>query len=249
MVCDVDGTIMDHRRYISQETKDALAMLRSNGIGVTLATGRNHWEVHDIVQELNIALPVILANGAQIFDFSGDRLLYGEHLDIPAIMKFLQHFCDTYGMRVRWYDGQQWHEVSLLEFLSLGSSLVAKRLLLSVNHEWPRLIDDPSFPFWIFWDGKDHYELTPKGASKGAGLLKLCELLSLKQSQVVALGNDLNDIDLLEKAGVGLGVADGHPEIYEYADAIVAPMGDNPVADIALWMMGKLPWERIVMSR
>lgn len=249
LVCDVDGTIMDRQHHITQETKDALDLLRAHGIGVTLATGRNYWEAFDIAKELEITLPVILANGAQIYDFTSERLLYTSEMDVSAIKKFLHHLDHREIVYLRWYDGQQWHWGSAQDFVSSDATLVVKQFLLSGGAQERWLVDDESNPFWIFWDGENHYELTPKTANKGAGLLKLCNLLALDRQMVVAIGNDRNDQELLQTAGVGLGVADGHPDIFRSADALVAPMGENPVVYIAEWMLGKLPWERIVMSK
>lgn len=69
-----------------------------------------------------------------------------------------------------------------------------------------RLADSPACPYWLFQEG-DLVELTPKDVNKGEGLLVLCSLLGIATEQVVALGNDLNDVELIQLAGVGLAVA------------------------------------------
>lgn len=88
-VTDIDGTIFGPRQPISRETKKAVALLRSHGFGVTAATGRNQWEAQRLVTNLGIELPVILANGAQIFDFAAGRLLYGKSFCIQTLTEFL----------------------------------------------------------------------------------------------------------------------------------------------------------------
>lgn len=249
LVSDIDGTIMDRNYYISSQTKEAIRSLVTQGIGVTLATGRNYWEALRIVRELQIELPAILANGAQIYDFVQERLLWAADLEISTLMDFLHTINGAEDTLVYWFDGTQWLDRPLLEFLNSKQNYVVKRFILERPIQLPKLVDHESFPFWIFRDGEKRYELTPKSASKAIGLEKLCTLLQLGLDQVVALGNDLNDLQMLERAGVGLGVSCGNPAIYTYADGIVAPMEESPMVGIAQWMLGKLPWERIVISQ
>ncbi|HKM42952.1 MAG TPA: HAD-IIB family hydrolase [Limnochordia bacterium] len=246
LISDIDGTIMDHQEIISPQTKQALNSLTAEGIGVTLATGRNYWEARGIVKELNIKLPVILANGAQIYDFTSEQLLYADELDIPVMMNFLRSLQGEEDTLVRWYDGQQWVSKPLLELLVHEPPQVVQRLMLVRSPDLPSLVDDDSVPYWIFRDG-DYYEFTPKSACKGAGLAKLCSILEIEVEQVVALGNDPNDCGLLEKAGIGFVVADGNSAVFPYADGIVASMKEHPMIGIAQWMLGNMPWERIVM--
>lgn len=247
-VTDIDGTIFGPRQPISRETKKAVALLRSHGFGVTAATGRNQWEAQRLVTDLGIELPVILANGAQIFDFAAGRLLYGKSFCIQTLTEFLGGIDAKGQVQIRWLDGEQWQECSLEDFAQAGGSGEVQRVFLVDVEHTLRLADSPACPYWLFQEG-DLVELTPKDVNKGEGLLVLCSLLGIATEQVVALGNDLNDVELIQLAGVGLAVAGGHPALLQAADGIVAALEDHPVQTIAEWMMGSTPWERIVMKK
>ena len=248
LVTDIDGTVCGPNQAISQETKRAVALLQARGIGVTVATGRNAWEAWSLVMELGITIPAILANGAQIYDFAAQRLLHGKGFCQKTLRAFLGSLAAPGSVEIHWFDGAAWRRSSLTEFGELQDLGLMQRVILSDPENTLDLADSPVCPYWIFRRGR-LTELTPKEANKGAGLLILCSLLNIAPQEVVALGNDLNDLELIRTAGVGLAVVGGHPELLEAARAVTVPMECHPVEKIAQWLVGKTPWERIVMRR
>ena len=246
-VTDIDGTIYGPKHPISQETKVAVALLRRRGIEVTLATGRNQWEAQAIVTELGLSLPVILANGAQIFSFSEGHLLYAKPFCLATLMDFLRKIPADFPLLIRWYAKDSWQECALPDFGEQVGLQEVKRVILLDPSQTLELFDADESPYWIFRDGQGQIELTPKDANKGEGLLELCSLLKIGPGQVVALGNDTNDLELIQTAGLGLAVQGGHPQLLEVCQGITGRMEDHPVRDIAEWMVGNTPWERIVM--
>lgn len=248
VVTDLDGTIIGPRHHLSCATKDAVARLHALGIGVTVATGRNLWEAARLVWELGIVFPVILANGAQIYHFGEERLLYGKVFGGAVLSEFLRQFLPAKGVGVRWYSEGEWRQSCLREFVSLAPEQVQRVILVDADHTL-HLTESESCPYWVFQDGNGLIELTPKEVHKGEGLRVLCSLLNLDPGQVLAVGNDLNDLELLETAGVGLAVAGCHPELQQKAWGITVPLEEQPLKKIADWLLGSTPWERIVMRR
>ena len=151
LICDIDGTLMNQENPISVETKKALRGLSKRGVGVTLATGRNLWEAQDIVKDLRITLPVVLANGAQIYDFSKEQLLFGKDLDCDDVYEFLREKVPLSAL-VSWHDGTQWEHGSVKELLFHSPGVVMKRLLI-ILPPGRRLEDHEESLFWVFWDG------------------------------------------------------------------------------------------------
>jgi len=62
---------------------------------------------------------------------------------------------------------------------------------------------DPTGEFNCFWSG-EAYDISPKSNTKGSGITHLCKLLNLSLDQVLAVGNDQNDHDLLNSVGIGV---------------------------------------------
>ena len=70
----------------------------------------------------------------------------------------------------------------------------------------------------------------PSGVSKGGGLQRLAMLLGLDLSEVMAVGDNLNDLEMLDVAGLGVAMGNGTPEIRARADYVTASVDDEGVA-------------------
>lgn len=51
-------------------------------------------------------------------------------------------------------------------------------------------------------------------------------------SEIAAVGDNPNDLDMIEAAGLGVAVGDGHPAVRAVADAVVSACSDGAVADV-----------------
>lgn len=72
--------------------------------------------------------------------------------------------------------------------------------------------------------------ITPKGANKASGVKKLCEHLGLEMSNVVAFGDGGNDKEMLEAAGFGVALGNGHEWAIAAADYVTKPVWEDGVA-------------------
>lgn len=64
-------------------------------------------------------------------------------------------------------------------------------------------------------------EITNQGIHKGSGLLKLCQELHISSEQVLALGDDRNDLSMFQAAGYGVAMSNGDPVVLAAADGVV----------------------------
>ncbi len=72
----------------------------------------------------------------------------------------------------------------------------------------------------------------PAGVSKGGGLRRLASLLGIDLSDVMAVGDNLNDLEMLSVAGMGVAMANGTPEVLARADYVTASVDDEGVARV-----------------
>lgn len=70
----------------------------------------------------------------------------------------------------------------------------------------------------------------PSGVSKGDGLRRLARLLGIGLPEVMAVGDNLNDLEMLDVAGLGVAMGNGPPEIRARADHVTASVDDEGVA-------------------
>ncbi len=67
--------------------------------------------------------------------------------------------------------------------------------------------------------------------NKGAALQALAEQWGIKAGEVMALGDSINDKEMLVFAGLGVAMANAHPELKEIADYITAPYWEDGAAE------------------
>lgn len=73
-------------------------------------------------------------------------------------------------------------------------------------------------------------EINNKGATKGVALRQLCDFLHIPQENVLAVGDNGNDIDMLEFAGMSAAMANGTEEVKAAANAVTLSCEEDGVA-------------------
>ena len=77
-----------------------------------------------------------------------------------------------------------------------------------------------------------YIEVTSATATKGQALTRLCAMLGVAMPDVIAVGDEGNDIDLLTTAGFGIAVAGSPPELLAVADATCRPPDEGGIAAV-----------------
>lgn len=244
VVTDMDGTLLDRRQKIVPANLEAIDRFIKSGGFFTLATGRTEYSTIRFLTELNINAPAILYNGGCIFDFPANCFISERFLDIDTIRAINEvlkdyadvnpiFFIDTNRPLVRSVnriisdymlkDGvicktlaafDQMLELFVRKVLVIGEPVLLKAMAQEVNGKF-------SDKFINFVCSEENYlEFLPSGISKGTALKFLASYLGIPLNQTIAIGDNLNDLELLEAAGIGVAVANAHPRIKEVADYI-----------------------------
>lgn len=83
-------------------------------------------------------------------------------------------------------------------------------------------------------------EFLPQGCSKATGVLFVAESLGFDFSQVLAIGDDINDIELLQQAGFGVAMGNASPQVQAAADAVTTSnVGDGVAEALHLFVLGR----------
>ncbi len=245
LVTDIDGTITDKDHNIVPLNKKAIEKAKELGLYVTLATGRRPESAKKFVDELNIECPVIVYNGAGIYDYKKGEFLYKEILDkdssvlaislldkYPELSVFLYYDHGSYTKEenetVREY--MQKDKIDLIYKKDL-LSLIKKEAPIKIMIIGERSVLDR------FYEEISHYntsvnftnseinylEILPKNASKGNMLRMITSKLGIKLEEVIAVGDKDNDISMIEISGIGVAVENASPLLKEKADYIAPP--------------------------
>ncbi len=99
---------------------------------------------------------------------------------------------------------------------------------LAAGLDCDTLVERQSFvPRSAWWQ----LDLSAKGCSKGAALFRLCELYGIAAADTLAIGDGINDLDLIQSAGFGVAMGNAVPEVLAAASASVADNASDGAAE------------------
>jgi Cof subfamily protein (haloacid dehalogenase superfamily) len=253
VVVDLDGTARSRQLGVTFGVRGAVAAAQARGVRVCVATGRMWRSAEPWVRTLGADSPVILYNGGQVLDFSTGRSLYERRLPrlaargaltlvrrVPEVQPLLyagdrvyaeqQHpLTDAYAVD----DGLSYEIVPSLDILLDGDP---HKLLIIGAHERIEALQgtvrQAGLPVHAVQSEPVYLEILPSGVSKGAALRAMVEALGIAIEETIAIGDNWNDLEMIEAAG--LGVAMGHaPEgVRTKADYVCGTAEDEGVREV-----------------
>jgi len=234
LVTDLDGTLLDRDHLVNRCIASTVEKIRSMGLDVTFATGRALHSTKPYIEALNIEKPVILLNGARIYDPVSDRYLMERRFQESSVVKILKSELtrwvtvgifiedETYLWNV--HDGASSYIYrdamtyrSTKDPLSLNLDNVVKIVFSSfpgvLNDIYESCRSELKNIAEIVRSERDLIEFLPPGVNKGTALEKLCDLLEIEMENIIAVGDSLNDLQMIEKSGVGVAVGNASEEV------------------------------------
>lgn len=250
VACDLDGTLFAPGGRLSPRTLAALAAAEEAGVTVVAATGRSYHTALPRVAPAPGLRYLVCSNGAVRYDRTDDRVVDHhpvEEAALPALLAALRDGLPGAGFGWESPGGFGSERAFLamrppadadiehvLDALGPPFPVVTK---LFVGH--PRLVRerllDAVTPLMVdglvvTCSGAGFVEVTGAGVDKAFGVARLCERLGVDRSEVVAVGDHLNDVALLAWAGHAVAMADGHPAALAAADEVTAACADDGAA-------------------
>ncbi len=245
---DLDGTLLNHERRISDENKAAVSKLRANGIEVVLASGRKHEDIHRFHKELELTSPILSCHGALVKDPFTDEVISNRFIEREIVIYLIEQAIAE-GLSWVVYDQRGVHlcesEYWLSEYVrrtcfdrpNICSSVVdyvfthAEKVNWmgdeeSIRQQFRRMVDMFAGRLTTVITDPDHLEFTLHGADKATGLKDLTDRLGIAREEVLAFGDSNNDVTMLSWAGLGVAMNHGTTQARLAAKMISAP-GDE----------------------
>lgn len=244
IISDLDGTLLSADHTLPSSTATAIREYVIRGGCFTLATGRPFITARPIIQQLELDLPVILCNGAVLAQANGIPLersgisLAGLYDLLNAadqsgldILLFCGDEVQTLArnINIAAYERKEGVTCSLIRLHEIQEcdTEIEKAILLGPVEQSRRLFAEyvdrsPVLQSSIAaFQSEDNYlELVPGQVSKGTALQRLAATLDIPLNQVMAIGNQLNDLPMLQAAGLGVAVANSPDELKQAADYV-----------------------------
>lgn len=242
---DVDGTLYNSQKKLPQSAKEAIAQARENGHKIAIATGRAPFMIESLLKELNIKTYIC---------FNGQYVVYeGETIFTDGIpneeLKDIIAFSGKRGEPVVFIDDKEM-------VASIPGHSHIEESLATLKVPYPRV--DESFyeikqvyQTLIFMTEEDEHlykekfpnvqfirwhpfccDILPKKGSKLRGINKILTHLGCSMDDVIAFGDGLNDIEMLQGVGTGVAMGNSHKEVLAVADVIAPHVDDDGLANI-----------------
>lgn len=231
---DMDGTLLNRDKKISFENKKWIRAALDAGKIVIFATGRPIHEVRVYTELLCLDLPLVVNNGSEVWKSPSE--LHSRHeLDADGVGKVLD-FISKYGDSVHYWA----HIVGgRIDAGNLPQDLLSVRWLQfavqTSNESYLREIRNELLSWNMFEMSNSHptnVECNALGISKASGLQEVCGMLGVQMSEVIAVGDSLNDISMIRVAGIGAAMGNAQEQVKQAADVIAPDHHDNGVAAI-----------------
>lgn len=239
-VFDVDGTLYDYYNHcIPQSTIQALKELQKNGIKIVVATGRCHYALGKALNDLNFDY-VIGVNGAVIVDkekkvlvrqdMSMDDVLkinaFCNETEAGLIWKFIDHmYVYQHEDKVDWYEGQVSSDIGKEPFIDCEEKnhhLIDLPQSCSLHAPFEKVkeafANSNTIEFHQY--SEDGFDFVCKGLNKGIGLTQLMKVVGVKKDEVVAFGDNYNDIPMFDVVSHKVVMGNGVDEVKKIATFI-----------------------------
>ncbi len=255
LVCDMDHTLLDSHSTVSERNRVALIKFVESGGHFTIATGRMEGAVKPYISGLPIDVPAILYNGARIYDFKKNEIVWQKCLEnnIVDILKDLYNCFEDIGIEI--YNGYEIYIVR--ENIEIKKHIIKERttpvtckleevplpwvkVILACEHkrlkEIENYLKDKASHFRTVFSEPQFLELLHSSVSKGDALNRLKDILGYSYTRTVSVGDNLNDVELIRNAEVGIAVGNSHPYLMEIADMCCCHNDDDAVAQVIEWI-------------
>lgn len=253
---DIDGTLINSKHEITPFTKDAIQEARDRGIKVVLCTGRPFLGAQRYIHELGLDLQeeyLITYNGALVqntltkealhhFGLSGtDYKRIAALADIIGTHFHAQDFTAMYTSNrdMSLYTGHDSYFTTMpIKYRTIDEiedeHVFSKMMLIDEEKILDEAISQIPAPYFeqytIFKSAPYYCEVLDRRASKGRAVRRLAESLHISQSEVMAIGDHPNDLDMVQYAGFGVAMGNAVAELKNRADYITETNDENGAA-------------------
>lgn len=258
---DLDGTLLTPNKTILRESLDALHNANKKGAKVIIVTGRHYVAIKPFYQALALNTPVICCNGAVMYDCINKKVISSDPLQPHQASKLIS-LLDDYDVHSLMYaDDSMYYQTPTGHIIrtenwakSLPESLrpVFKQVTSlqeesqKVDAIWKfALTDSDTKKLHSFgqiverelglaceWSWHDQVDIAQAGNSKGKRLAEWVESQGLSMKQVIAFGDNFNDLSMLNDAGLGVAMGNAVDEVKASADIVIGSNRETGIADV-----------------
>ena len=253
---DMDGTLLNSKKELLEETKQYFKDFHKKETEtlLVLCTGRPETGIRPYLKDLGYLEEnhyIISQNGANIYESQTGKRVMDAFVDSAAIQKWIElgkkHGISVMGAGVDYYysfdeDPTEWMEFDVklvsgkLKRIPTEESLNTDFYKILLMGDEEQLNEFETYipeawrdEFYVVRSQKYLVEVLTKGVNKAFGLEKLAQKLNILPSEIAAIGDAANDIEMLEYAGLAIAMGNGSEEVKAISDIVTDTNENNGV--------------------
>ena len=263
IISDLDGTIIPHGGVVSEANKRAIESFRAGGGHFGIATGRTPEAAAGYLGGVAITAPSVFFNGSMLYDWQHERVLVTKPLTAQGAPDLWPRFAALCLERfpkacIEVYTQDDCHIISnpanddprlphehyrychsdLADLADVRKTPWLKFFVCADPADL-RELEREAEVFGTaacshhFYSEANYHEFVAKGVSKGSMLAEIRKMPAFSQTKIIALGDYLNDRELLEAADIGIASGNAHDELKALADFT----GCRAEDDLIVWLL------------
>lgn len=267
---DLDGTLLDPHGHVPDRSRAAVRALGAVGVRVIMATGRSRWSAAPIAEQLGLSGPHVLMQGGLVAGAAeGDRV-WSAPQEREAVLEQLA-FAREHGLEpILGYEHGYRAERLTADLRALSWPMYAEGARMELVPSLETTAGDGVIRTFLFtspgrhaeiqraarerfgdrlsitWGDEFGIEFLGPGVSKGAALRVVAARAGLRMSEVAAIGDGRNDLEMLAEAGHSAAMETAGPEVRAAADLVVP---SSAAEGVLVALLAWFPWLERAIGR
>ena len=256
VVFDLDGTLLNSAKELTDEVRQAISMLTANDKQVFIATGRHALIASKYIYDLDLNTPLIACNGALIMDIRNEQILHMKLIKPDIALKVVSYCRQNqldflvYVPKAIYYSENSKRVNVIIKYNNsveekLRAPLYSAESLDVLNEDIIKILirtDDDNLikklnedvnkdgSLTIVQSEENLFDIMASGVSKGAGLSILAKHFGIYLERTVVFGDNYNDISMFELAGMSIAMGNAEEELKRIADYITLSKDESGVS-------------------
>lgn len=248
---DLDGTLLNDKKEITQENLKLINTLENKGYEVVIATGRRYWSAKDLTREIKSDITILANNGNVVRNSRDDKDIITKHLDINSFRTIMKegkkrnlypiiHVDDFHGGidiiieldkdDKNYYDYMEKNkrfiqvdnyldiQKKILAVVYVGDKATLNNFRIDILNKYPNLcnahiMENISIAEVLL-------EIMHPEGTKWLSLLEYASSKNIKAEEIIAIGDDNNDIEMLQNVGLGIAMKNATKGVLSVANHI-----------------------------
>lgn len=260
LALDLDGTLLTTDKRLTERNLEAVSRAQDAGTTIILASGRHPRSMARFADALHLRERggyLVAFNGAQLIDYTTGQLLFSQHLPAKAITRLVD-WAHRYNLPILSFRGDSIitehpadhyvvenaanNRLAVEPVDDLAAAMLAlpeppaKCLLPGPPELLPEveaaMRADLRGVVDVYRSAPHYLELVPLGVDKGSTIQRLINTLEHTREELIACGDQDNDISMIRLAGMGVAMSNAAAEVKTAADIVAPSCDDDGVAQI-----------------